>query len=184
MVKKRAYNWILRFASYIYISLVVASCMVLYGYDASIFNTVQVSTNWLNWFGFNSKKPVGRHQCTAQFGELWPSLGSECFGLYQYSLHRRRHRRRVLPWWPHCRLCWPEGRYVRWRFPRHYRDFHANLCALSEYRVLHRWSCSYRTEPGYRLKYGKLKCFKIISLCCKAAGPIYIGELATPGDPW
>lgn len=39
---KRVYNW--------YISLVAASCMVLYGYDASVFNTVQGSKNWIAWF--------------------------------------------------------------------------------------------------------------------------------------
>lgn len=29
-------------------------CMVLYGYDASTFNSVQGSDNWLNWFGLTS----------------------------------------------------------------------------------------------------------------------------------
>lgn len=28
--------------------------MVLYGYDASVFNSVQASDNWLNWFGLNT----------------------------------------------------------------------------------------------------------------------------------
>lgn len=36
------YNW--------YISLVAAMCMVLYGYDASVFNSVQGSQNWLDYF--------------------------------------------------------------------------------------------------------------------------------------
>ncbi len=27
--------------------------MVLYGYDASVFNSVQGSDNWLNWFGLD-----------------------------------------------------------------------------------------------------------------------------------
>lgn len=44
---KRAYNW--------YISLVAAACMVLYGYDASVFNSVQGSKNWSAWFN----KPDG-----------------------------------------------------------------------------------------------------------------------------
>ena len=39
---KRLYNW--------YISLVAAMCMVLYGYDASVFNSVQGSQHWLDWF--------------------------------------------------------------------------------------------------------------------------------------
>lgn len=46
MSKTRAYNW--------YISLVAASCMVLYGYDASVFNAVQGSKHWVAYFD----KPV------------------------------------------------------------------------------------------------------------------------------
>jgi hypothetical protein len=42
---KRIYNW--------YISLVAAMCMVLYGYDASVFNSVQASDNWLVYFDLN-----------------------------------------------------------------------------------------------------------------------------------
>lgn len=33
-----------------YISLVAASCMVLYGYDASVYNAVQGSDNWVAYF--------------------------------------------------------------------------------------------------------------------------------------
>ncbi|KAK3943302.1 sugar transporter [Diplogelasinospora grovesii] len=47
VTSKRIYNW--------YISMVAAMCMVLYGYDASVFNSVQGSQNWLNWFGLNAK---------------------------------------------------------------------------------------------------------------------------------
>lgn len=39
---------------YRYISIVAAMCMVLYGYDASTFNSIQASDNWLNWFGLTS----------------------------------------------------------------------------------------------------------------------------------
>ena len=41
----RVYNW--------YISMVAAMAMVLYGYDASVFNSLQSSDNWLNWFNLN-----------------------------------------------------------------------------------------------------------------------------------
>ncbi|KAI0593698.1 sugar transporter [Biscogniauxia sp. FL1348] len=44
----RAYNW--------YIALVAAMCMVLYGYDASVFNAAQGSDNWLLWFDLDTKK--------------------------------------------------------------------------------------------------------------------------------
>jgi hypothetical protein len=32
-----------------YYSMVAALCMVLYGYDASVFNSLQGSQNWLDW---------------------------------------------------------------------------------------------------------------------------------------
>ncbi|KAI1092683.1 general substrate transporter [Rostrohypoxylon terebratum] len=44
---KRLYNW--------YIALVAAMCMVLYGYDASVFNAAQGSDNWLEWFDLDPK---------------------------------------------------------------------------------------------------------------------------------
>ncbi|ROW02218.1 hypothetical protein VSDG_02315 [Cytospora chrysosperma] len=44
--RKLAYNW--------FISIVAAMCMVLYGYDASTFNSVQGSDNWLEWFNLTS----------------------------------------------------------------------------------------------------------------------------------
>ncbi|ORY62424.1 general substrate transporter [Pseudomassariella vexata] len=46
--KTRVYNW--------YICLVAAMCMVLYGYDASVFNAAQGSPNWLAWFNLDAKK--------------------------------------------------------------------------------------------------------------------------------
>ncbi|KUI63106.1 putative quinate permease [Cytospora mali] len=44
--RKLAYNW--------FISIVAAMCMVLYGYDASTFNSIQGSDNWLAWFNLTS----------------------------------------------------------------------------------------------------------------------------------
>ncbi|KAF2154783.1 sugar transporter [Myriangium duriaei CBS 260.36] len=48
---KRAYNW--------YISLVAASCMVLYGYDASVYNAVQGSNNWKAYFNHPNSEKIG-----------------------------------------------------------------------------------------------------------------------------
>lgn len=42
VTSKRIYNW--------YVSLAAASCMVLYGYDASVFNACQNSKNWVAYF--------------------------------------------------------------------------------------------------------------------------------------
>ncbi|KAA8566934.1 hypothetical protein EYC84_010030 [Monilinia fructicola] len=62
--KTRVYNW--------YISLVAASCMVLYGYDASVYNSVQGSKNWVAYFNHpdtekigavNTAYTVGRYHC-------------------------------------------------------------------------------------------------------------------------
>ncbi|KAK9770271.1 putative Major facilitator superfamily (MFS) profile domain-containing protein [Seiridium cardinale] len=46
--KERIYNW--------YVCMVAAMCMVLYGYDASVFNAAQNSTNWLAWMNIDPKK--------------------------------------------------------------------------------------------------------------------------------
>ncbi|KAK5132665.1 hypothetical protein LTR08_008787 [Meristemomyces frigidus] len=51
MTPKRAYNW--------YISLVAASCMVLYGYDASVYNAVLGSDNWLAYFNQPNDQLIG-----------------------------------------------------------------------------------------------------------------------------
>ncbi|KAI9368990.1 general substrate transporter [Aspergillus egyptiacus] len=48
---KRAYNW--------YISLVAAACMVLYGYDASVYNSVQGSDNWVAFFNNPNPQMIG-----------------------------------------------------------------------------------------------------------------------------
>lgn len=47
----RAYNW--------YISIVAASCMVLYGYDASVYNAVQGSKNWVAYFDNPGSELIG-----------------------------------------------------------------------------------------------------------------------------
>ncbi|KAF4337088.1 sugar transporter [Fusarium beomiforme] len=46
--KTRVYNW--------FIAMVAASCMTLYGFDSSVFNALQASENWLNWFNLDLKK--------------------------------------------------------------------------------------------------------------------------------
>ncbi|KAK3311057.1 general substrate transporter [Chaetomium strumarium] len=47
----RVFNW--------YISLVAAACMVLYGYDASVYNSVQGSKNWVAYFGDPDPNMIG-----------------------------------------------------------------------------------------------------------------------------
>jgi MFS family permease len=44
---------------YRYISLVAASCMVLYGYDASVYNAVQGSKHWVAWFNDPDDNMIG-----------------------------------------------------------------------------------------------------------------------------
>ncbi|KAE8391777.1 hypothetical protein ETB97_001474 [Aspergillus alliaceus] len=51
MGSKRAYNW--------YISCVAAACMVLYGYDASVYNSVQGSKNWVAYFNNPDENMIG-----------------------------------------------------------------------------------------------------------------------------
>ncbi|QSZ30401.1 hypothetical protein DSL72_004924 [Monilinia vaccinii-corymbosi] len=49
--KTRVYNW--------YISLVAASCMLLFGYDASVYNSVQGSKNWVAYFNHPDALNIG-----------------------------------------------------------------------------------------------------------------------------
>ena len=65
---KRAYNWSVISSNTIshltdsvtrYISLVAAACMVLYGYDASVYNSVQGSKHWVEWFDNPGSETIG-----------------------------------------------------------------------------------------------------------------------------
>ncbi|CAG8907747.1 unnamed protein product [Penicillium egyptiacum] len=72
MSRKRAYNW--------YISLVAASCMVLYGYDASVFNSVQGSKNWLAWMNNPNANTIGSINTAYTVGAIFGGffLGGPC----------------------------------------------------------------------------------------------------------
>ncbi|KAJ5135305.1 uncharacterized protein N7515_004583 [Penicillium bovifimosum] len=72
MTRKRAYNW--------YISLVAASCMVLYGYDASVFNSVQGSKNWLSWMNNPDAATIGSINTAYTVGAIFGGffLGGPC----------------------------------------------------------------------------------------------------------
>ncbi|EAU39028.1 conserved hypothetical protein [Aspergillus terreus NIH2624] len=54
---KRLYNWSVY--PWSYISLVAAACMVLYGYDASVYNSVQGSDNWVAHFNDPGPNMIG-----------------------------------------------------------------------------------------------------------------------------
>ncbi|KGO46536.1 Major facilitator superfamily domain, general substrate transporter [Penicillium expansum] len=72
MTRKRAYNW--------YISCVAASCMVLYGYDASVFNSVQGSKNWLAWMNHPNAATIGSINTAYTVGAIFGGffLGGPC----------------------------------------------------------------------------------------------------------
>ncbi|KAJ5452009.1 Major facilitator superfamily domain general substrate transporter [Penicillium cf. griseofulvum] len=72
MSHKRAYNW--------YISCVAASCMVLYGYDASVFNSVQGSKNWLAWMNNPNAQTIGSINTAYTVGAIFGGffLGGPC----------------------------------------------------------------------------------------------------------
>lgn len=42
-----------------YSALLAAMCMVLYGFDASVFNSVQASDNWLAYFDLDKVHILG-----------------------------------------------------------------------------------------------------------------------------
>ncbi|KAL9109354.1 MAG: hypothetical protein Q9227_005984 [Pyrenula ochraceoflavens] len=69
---KRVYNW--------YISLVAAACMVLYGYDASVYNSVQNSDHWVAWFNNPDDNLIGAINTAYTVGAIvggW-FLGGPC----------------------------------------------------------------------------------------------------------
>ncbi|CAI7566717.1 unnamed protein product [Penicillium discolor] len=72
MTRKRGYNW--------YISCVAASCMVLYGYDASVFNSVQGSKNWLAWMNNPNAATIGSINTAYTVGAIFGGffLGGPC----------------------------------------------------------------------------------------------------------
>ncbi|KAJ6091384.1 hypothetical protein N7467_003353 [Penicillium canescens] len=72
MSRKRAFNW--------YISLVAASCMVLYGYDASVFNSVQGSKNWVAWMNKPNANTIGSINTAYTVGAIFGGffLGGPC----------------------------------------------------------------------------------------------------------
>ncbi|PVH81735.1 general substrate transporter [Cadophora sp. DSE1049] len=68
---KRIYNW--------YIALVAAGCMVLTGYDASVFNALQNSHHWAAWFDEPVESPS---ECvTISSGSNRSSQGTQLIGL-------------------------------------------------------------------------------------------------------
>ncbi|CAG8284106.1 unnamed protein product [Penicillium salamii] len=93
MSAKRAYNWSVHTLSpaktqiltlvYRYISLVAASCMVLYGYDASVFNSVQGSKNWMAWMNEPNANTIGAVNTAYTVGAIFGGffLGGPCADL-------------------------------------------------------------------------------------------------------
>ncbi|OQE30823.1 hypothetical protein PENFLA_c002G00560 [Penicillium flavigenum] len=63
-----------------YISCVAASCMVLYGYDASVFNSVQGSKNWLAWMNNPNANTIGSINTAYTVGAIFGGffLGGPC----------------------------------------------------------------------------------------------------------
>jgi hypothetical protein len=50
--------------------MVAAGCMVLYGYDASVFNSVQANKQWLAWFDTPGKELLGLVNTTYSIGAI------------------------------------------------------------------------------------------------------------------
>lgn len=60
--KTRLYNW--------YAAMVAAGCMVLYGYDAAVFNAVQKNKQWLHWFNTPAGELLGLVNTTYSIGAI------------------------------------------------------------------------------------------------------------------
>ncbi|EAW07664.1 putative MFS sugar transporter [Aspergillus clavatus NRRL 1] len=65
-LSKRGYNW--------FISLVAAACMVLYGYDASVYNSVQGSKNWNRYFNEPNENMIGTVNTAYTVGAIFGSF--------------------------------------------------------------------------------------------------------------
>ena len=55
--KTRTYNW--------FIAIVAASNMTLYGFDSSVFNALQASDNWLDWFNLDPVRSNSQIHCAS-----------------------------------------------------------------------------------------------------------------------
>jgi hypothetical protein len=53
-----------------YAAMVAAGCMVLYGYDASVFNSVQINKQWLSWFNTPKGELLGLVNTTYSIGAI------------------------------------------------------------------------------------------------------------------
>lgn len=62
VTKTRVYNW--------YIAMVAAGCMVLYGYDAAVFNAVQGNKHWLAYFDTPQNELLGLINTSYSIGAI------------------------------------------------------------------------------------------------------------------
>lgn len=113
MASKKLYNWYVYFSAVVvllwlnwwnrYCAMVAALCMVLYGYDASVFNSVQGSPNWLEWVDLDPDK----NTYMLGLSMSWNSIDTGAAWLTtilpsQHELHHWRHCRRLLCRRPPC----------------------------------------------------------------------------------
>ena len=76
----------LMFVCFRYISFVAAACMVLYGYDASVFNACQNSKHWVAYFNTPTGNTLGLVNSTYNIGAIPAGffLGGPIVGLPTY----------------------------------------------------------------------------------------------------
>lgn len=88
--KTRVYNW--------YAALTASCCMVLYGYDAAVFNAVQANKLWLAYYSFDVDSPVSRVQELWDF-RLTSFTGYQLAWSDQHFVLNRCDCSRVVPGW-------------------------------------------------------------------------------------
>lgn len=133
-----------------YISLVAASCMVLYGYDASVYNSVQGSKNWVAYFN---------HPACLSFLDLGAFIANRGTKGYredrcrQYCLYCRSHYCWILLWWPDSRLAWEKMGYGNWLLCDYYCYIHSNILSSGSTWVFYRWSCHHWSWSRCSIEY-------------------------------
>jgi hypothetical protein len=121
--------------------MVAAGCMVLYGYDAAVFNAVQKNAHWLDHFN----KPVSRHETFCTRLILTFDTARKCVGVDQYVLLNRCYCFWMVYWRSYSRLSGPTLGNGNWLRRHGYRYSHSDLRTKTPGWCIHPRSCDYRT---------------------------------------
>lgn len=116
------------------------SCMVLYGYDASVFNALQNSDNWVEYFNDPGDQVIGAINTAYVVGAIVAGFVSrvplspttDIVGWGDMVVTDACSRVCLVLRWPGCGLLRSTGRDDVGRCIRHRGDVHADVCSAWE----------------------------------------------------